>query len=254
MPNSGAFTIAFRFLMQTTSRAIVLHTLRYNDDHLIVHLFTEREGFVPMLVRISHAAKVAVRHTLFQPLALLEVSWHHRPTAGLQRPKAARTAVMFSDLIYNGHKLSVAFFLAEFLGAALRLEPPSEVLFSYLEQSIRWLDTADKGYSNFHLVFLLRLTQYLGFLPQIEAYRQGAFFDMLHCRFTPMRPSTPHLAPEEAQWLPTLLRINYDNMRHFRLTGEQRNRFLNIVNDYYRLHLTAFPQLKSLEVLRDIYQ
>lgn len=240
--------------MFTTSRAIVLHSLRYNDESLIVHLFTEREGFVPMLVRVSRSPKTAVRHSLFQPLALLEVSWNHRPNANLQRPKAARAEVVFSDLIYNGYKLSIAFFLAEFLGAALRLEPPSGVLFSYLERSILWLDICEAHYANFHLVFLLRLTQYLGFLPEVEAYRPGTFFDMTQCCFTPTQPTTEHLPPDEAQWLPMLLRINYENMRHFRFTGEQRNRFLNILNDYYRLHLTAFPQLKSLDVLRALYE
>lgn len=239
--------------VQLRSRVIVLHTLRYNDDALIAHLFTEAEGYVTMWVRVSRRSS-QVRHTLFQPLAILEVEWAHRAKAQFQRPKWARMAVPYTDLPYNGHKLTISLFLAEFLGAALRMEPASALLFSYVEQSVRWLDACRGDFANFHLVFLLRLTQFLGFLPPVENHQTGSYYDMEQCRFCAERPLSPHLEPHDAALLPLLLRINYDNMRHFRFSGEQRNRFLTVLNDYFRLHLSGFPVLKSLDVLREVYQ
>lgn len=239
--------------MNIRSRAIVLHTLRYNDETMIAHVFTEKEGYVSMWVHVAKKSQ-KVRHTLFQPLAIVEIEWEHRSKAQFQRPKLARIAVPYEDLPYNGHKLTMALFLAEFLGAALRMEPASAILFTYVEQSVRWLDTCKEDFTNFHLVFLLRLTQFLGFLPPIAEYAAGMYYDMWQCRFTFQRPLTAHLEPSDAQLLPLLLRINYRNMRHFRFSGEQRNRFLSVMNDYYRLHLSGFPALKSLEVLREVYQ
>lgn len=240
--------------MNVKSRAIVLHTLRYNDESIIAHLLTEQEGMVSMMVRVSKSAKAAVRHSLFQPLAQLEVEWNHRPTAQLQRPKAVRPALVYTSLPYDGHKLTIAFFLAEFLHAALRQEPKSEVLFQYIARSVEWLDVSERDFANFHLVFLLRLTHYLGFFPPVDDFREGDYFDLERGVFTSVRPLHPYvLPPEEARLLPQLLRMRYENMRLFRFSGEQRNRFLGHVNDYYRLHLPNFPELKSLPVLREMF-
>ena len=70
-------------------------------------------------------------------------------------------------------------FLAEFLYRALREEAENGPLFAYLEHSIRWLDECDRSFSNFHLVFLMRFSRFLGLYPNTEDYREGCFFDML---------------------------------------------------------------------------
>ena len=57
--------------MLITSRAIILSIVRYSDDALIVDAFTEVQGRVGFLVKISRSARAAVRHSLFQPLAVL---------------------------------------------------------------------------------------------------------------------------------------------------------------------------------------
>ena len=62
-------------------------------------------------------------------------------------------------------------FLAEFLSHALREEGKNEPLFAYLVSSIRWLDACRSDYANFHLVFLIRLSRFLGFYPNLEVYR-----------------------------------------------------------------------------------
>ena len=94
------------------SRALVLRTVKYNDEAFIAHLFTELEGRVAMLVRINRSKRAAVRHTLFQPLAVLEVEWENRPNASLQRPKQAVTALPLLSLPYDPHKSAMTLFLA----------------------------------------------------------------------------------------------------------------------------------------------
>ena len=47
--------------------------------------------------------------------------------------------------------------------------------------------------------------------------------------------------------------MRYENMRLFRFSGQERNRILGAINDFYRLHVPGFPELKSLSVLRDLF-
>jgi DNA repair protein RecO (recombination protein O) len=147
----------------------------------------------------------------------------------------------------------MALFLSEFLYYALRNEQPSISLFSYLANGLEWLDMSRKEYSNFHLVFLLRLTRFLGFWPNVENYHEDDFFDLLSSQYTRVRP--PHgfyLIPEEACLVPLFLRMSYPTMHLFRMNHVQRGRFLDVLNSYYRLHIPDFPVLKSVAVLRDV--
>ena len=240
--------------MLNKSRGIVLHTLKYNDTSLIAHVLTESGGFVTFMINISHSKRAAVRYTLFQPLALLELEWEQCRPDEMCKPKAAHVSVPLVSVPFDPHKTVMAMFLAEFLRYALRAEPASENLFEYVYRSVEWLDACEHGFSNFHLVFLLRLTHFLGFFPDVHEAAPGCYFDLQACTFTQVRP--PHnefLQPEDAARLPVLLRMRYENMRFFKFSGAERNRFLSVINDFYRLHIPNFPELKSLPVLRELF-
>lgn len=236
------------------SKAIVLHALRYNDSQLIVDLLTEEMGCVSMMVRISRSKRAAVRHTLFQPLAVLDVEWEHRPKANLQKPKAVQVALPFVSLPFDPYKSSIAMFVAEVLRYVLRNEPDTRVIYNYVVRSVEWLDACGGGFSNFHLVFLLRLTHFLGFMPLVEGAQEGSFFDLRASCFVSNQPlHSDYLTPSDAALVPKLLRMRYDTMRFFRFNGAERSRLLEYINLYYRLHVPNFPELKSLAVLKSLW-
>lgn len=238
--------------MQT--KAIVLRTIKYTDESFIAHLLTESSGCVPMMVRVSRSKRAAVRHTLFQPLAVLWVEWDEKPRASIQRPRAAQALMPFTSLPYDSHKLAIGLYLADFLYHAVRSEPDTAALFAYVSSSLEWLDTCTTGFANFHLVFLLRLTHFLGFMPNLEEARPGDWFDLRASCFVRERPLHPdYLEPSDAALLPRFMRMRYENMRFFRFSGDERTRLLRRINDYYRLHLPNFPELKSLDVLSGLF-
>jgi DNA repair protein RecO (recombination protein O) len=77
---------------------------------------------------------------------------------------------------------------------------------------------------------------------------------MLNACFTPSVPeSGAFLKPDEAARVQMLLRMNYETMHLFSMSRAERNRCLTIINDYYRLHIPDFPVLKSLEVLKELF-
>ena len=47
--------------------------------------------------------------------------------------------------------------------------------------------------------------------------------------------------------------MNYDTMRLFRMSRTDRWKILTTLNAYYRLHIPGFPELKSLDVLHDVF-
>ena len=65
--------------MFVKTHGIVLRTVKYGDDSLIIDLLTREEGRVSAVVRTGSSQKSRMRRRLFQPLAVLDVD--ARPAA-----------------------------------------------------------------------------------------------------------------------------------------------------------------------------
>lgn len=241
--------------MLQTTRAIVLRTIKYKDTSLIADVYTDVRGRCQLSLRIPKTGRGKVPVVLFQPLALLELEIDVRPRTNIYKVTEAKTLLPFSDIPFNPYKQAIVMFLSEFLTRSLREEEQNQPLFEYLYYSISFLDGSSAGFSNFHVVFLLRLSRFLGIYPNFENYHAGDYFDLQNATFVGLRPltHTHYLAPEEAAYIPQLSRINFETMHLFRFSRTERSRMLTVLNEFYRLHLPDFPELKSLQVLRELF-
>ena len=242
-------------VMLTKTQAIVLHSLKYGESRLIVDMFTRTFGRQSFIVSLPKTPKSKIKKQFFQPLTLLEIETDIRPKLQLQKLNDVRLLTPFASIPFEPDKLAISLFVAEFLYYALRSEQRNELLYDYLENSIMWLDGQQSSFANFHLVFLLRLTRFLGFYPNLDDYEDGDYFDLRESEF--MRQPPVHrdfLHPEEAQKVQLMMRMDFATMHLFRMSHDDRNRLLEVSIKYYRLHLPDFPEMKSIEVLQALYR
>ena len=241
--------------MLTKTQAIVLHSLKYGETRLIVDMFTRSQGRQSFIVSIPKTVKGKIKKQLFQPLTLLEIEADLRPKLQLQKLSDVRLASPFSSIPFDPNKLSISLFIAEFLYYALRSEQHNEPLFDYIVNSIQWLDAQTDRFANFHLVFLMRLSRFLGFYPNLEHYQTGDYFDLRESVFLSTPPvHRDFLYPQEAEKIQLMMRMDFPTMHLFRMSHQERNRLLEVSLIYYRLHLPDFPELKSVSVLQELYQ
>ena len=249
--------------MLEKTQGIVLRTLKYNDESVIVDIYTANNGAQGFIVRLPRSRKSPVRSVLLRPLSILNLEYDYRPQRALQFLKNMQVAEPYHSLPYEPMKETVALFLSEFLYHALKNEERNPPLFQYLKNGLLWFDEAQRAVANFHLVFLIRLTRFLGFWPDIPSgerpvrwaapARSSAVFDLREGAMTDTVPlHSAWLSPEESALAPLLLRMDFNTMHLFRLNREQRRRILDVLTDYYRLHIPEFPELKSLEILREV--
>ena len=241
--------------MLTKTQAIVLHSLKYGETRLIVDMFTRSQGRQSFIVSIPKSVKGKIKKQLFQPLTLLEIEYDLRPKLQLQKLSDVRLASPFSSIPFDPNKLSISLFIAEFLYYALRSEQRNEPLFDYIVNSIQWLDAQTNRFANFHLVFLMRLSRFLGFYPNLDHYQAGDYFDLRESVFLPVPPvHRDFLHPQEAEKIQLMMRMDFPTMHLFRMSHQERNRLLEVLLVYYRLHIPDFPELKSVSVLQELYQ
>lgn len=240
--------------MEVKTKAIVLQTIKYGDSQLIVDFFTEKLGRLSFMVRIPKSSKGKVKRQLFQPLMILHLEFDYRAKANLQRLKEASICYAFSDIPFSPYKIGISMFIAELLSYATRHEQVHDSLYLFLEESILWLDQAKGTFSNFHIVFMVRLTFFLGFSPNIEEGLQGDYFDLVDGCFVPYVPTHVHyLNKEDSLRLVSLLRLDYKTMHLYTMSRIDRNRCVEVILEYYKLHIPGFPEMKSFDVLKSLF-
>lgn len=240
--------------MQVKSGAIVLHALKFSDSQLIVDLLTEEMGRMSFICHIPISKKAKIKKQFFQPLTILNIEFDYRQNMRLQHFKDISIAEPFVDIPFEPHKLSICLFLSEFLAYVTRDEQQNPPLYKYVENSILWLDNSQCYFANFHLVFMMRLSRFIGFFPNIEHFSIGVFFDLRSGEFCLDPPlHSDFIYPDEASKMMLLMRMNYESMHLFKMNREERNRCSEIIITYYRLHIPSFPELKSFSVLKELF-
>lgn len=240
--------------MNTKTRGIVLRSVRYGDAKLIIDVLTELSGRISFAVRVPKTAKGKLKRQYFQPMTLLDMEYDWRERNTLQNMKDVRIALPYTSIPFEPVKSTMLLFLAEFLYYVTRDEQQNATLFNYIYNSLEWLDNSEKDYANFHLVFMIRLGKFLGFQPYLEEYTQGAYFDLRNGCFTSSLPfHADYLPQKESEQMYTLMRMTFDTMKVFKLSHNERNRITEYVLHYYRLHVPNMPDLKSFEILREVF-
>lgn len=241
--------------MDVKTKGIVLKIVKYNDRSNIVDLYTSEFGRCAALVNLSKSPKSKVKSNLFQPLALLDLNLSKTNKASLFRIKDVKPVHVFNSIPFHPFKSSIAFYIAEFLCFALKDEEENFSLFTYIESSLVWFDASPSSCANFHLVFLMRLSLFLGVYPNYEDYHPGQYFDLLAACFTSTKPyHANYLSAEESAAIVNLMRMNYETMHLFKFSRQDRSRVLEILNEFYKIHIPNFTDLKSLDVLKDLFE
>ena len=240
--------------MLMKSEAIVLHTLKYGESKMIVDMFTKSWGRLSFIVPLPKTSKSRIKKQYFQPMTLLEIECEVRQRMQLQKLSDARLLTPYVSIFLSPEKLAISMFVAEFLYHSLRAEQQNEPLFDYIADSVQWLDMAEEGYANFHLTFLMRLSRFLGFYPNLENYEEQSVFDLRSGCFSAHVPlHRDFLLPNEAKIILQLMRMDFPTMHLFQLSRHDRHRIMDVLLLYYKQHLPDFPDMKSLAVLQQLW-
>lgn len=235
-------------------QAIVLGQTPHSDRHKVVILFTRTHGRVALLASAGKGRSARMRNARLAPLSMIETDVNFHPGRELQFLGEVAFMRQWRELYLDPAKSAVSFFLAEFLNAYLRESPPDARLWDHTASALEQFDRRQKGTANFHIAFLINFLDYAGVRPDISAWRPGAWFDMRGGAMSLLPPGhRDSLAPEEAAKLPLLSRMTLANMHAFRFNGTQRCRILEGLLRYYSIHFPGLNNLKSPEVLAEVF-
>jgi DNA repair protein RecO (recombination protein O) len=238
--------------MVVNTNAIVISALKYAEADLIVKCYTQKAGLKTYMLRgILRSKKGKFKTSLFQPLTQLELVAKHKNKGSLEYLQDAKILVHYQSLHTNVVKSSMVLFLSEMLKNTIKEEEENEELYSYLENTFNWLDSHSE-IANFHLLFLLKLTRYLGFYPD-DSEKDLPFFNLLDGVFQFEKTNSYCIEGELLENLKLLLGTHFETLNQIKLSKTNRSQLMELLLNYYQLHIESFKKPKSLTILHEIF-
>ncbi|RNC88362.1 MAG: DNA repair protein RecO [Winogradskyella sp.] len=240
--------------MLTKTNIIVLSKLKYKDYDLIIKAYTKHHGIVSYLIRgaLKPSKKGKSKAIYFQPLMQLSVEENFNPNKSLQVLRDIKVSYVYTTLYTNIYKSAIVIFLSEILDSVLKEEEKNEDLFNFIATTFQYLDNEDE-FANFHILFLLKLSRYLGFLPSNDN-KDLPFFNLQTGFFEDKHNGINSIRGKNLTLLKRLLGINFDAVSSIKINVKDRQDFLSMLLSYFELHLEGFKKPKSLAVLSEVFR
>lgn len=241
--------------MLVTTKGIVLHHIKYAESSVIATIFTEKFGRQSYLINSARSKRSINKAGILQPLFILDLVAYQKHSGSLHRIKEIKNASPFQSIPFDINKSTQAIFIAEMLYKTIQEEESYPELFSFLEHSIQYFDLLEEGISNYHLYFIIRLLEYLGIYPNVEFIKTNDWFDMEKGIFVPFEPPHPqYMNPEISNVLKHLMFLKIHELGKIHITRKQRDELLFKLLDYYKLHFDSMGKIKSVAVLKEVFE
>lgn len=216
------------------TRGIVFRFTKYGESSIIVTIFTELFGIQTYLVNGVRSKSAKGKIALFQPLTLLDLVVYYKENANIKRIKEVKCLHQYQSLAADLRKSTIAIFISEVLNKTVKDESHAQEIFEFLYHALILLDHQQTAIENFHLIFLIKLSRFLGF----GAHQSD---EILGARM---------LDQEEENILKKLLQTDFTEV--IPMTNLQRRNVLEAILRFYTLHIESLGEIKSVQVLREV--
>ena len=231
--------------MKYNSRAIALTYLTHSESSIIAKLFTEEHGLQTFTIKGVRSNKSKKKLGLFQPLQLSQINASllvKNKMQYLNEITLADNRVAESISIKNNF---IALFIAEVLSKSLCENGKDKKLFQYIWDIKISLTSTSKINENYPLLFLLKLTDFLGFYPSKDNLLYN-YFDLEKGEFV-INKGAYTLTIENSNYLKSLLTeiscvIPYQN----------RNDLLKSLIEYYKLQHHELKNITSHLIIESL--
>ena len=233
--------------MKYKSRAIALSYIKQGESSIIAKIFTEEKGLQSFIVKGVRAKKSKKKLGLFQPLQLLSINATYLNKNNLQY---LSEIILERKQMPNGIDMTKNFlsiFVAEVVSKVLLETEKDKALFQFIWELKTSLDTTTKIDQNFPLIFLIRISEYLGFSPSNQK-KDGDYFNMELGEFTNSVQQIHHfIEKENTSYLKQLLQNNEISIPY-----QNRNQMLFSLIQYYKLQHHELKNMTSHLIIESL--
>lgn len=219
--------------MISKTSGIVLNYIKYGETSIICKIYTKKFGLQSYIINGIRNSK-SKNIGLFQPLNILDLVVYYKKNSGLQRIKESKLDYAYMSLHLNIRKISVCFFLSEFLSKIFLNDDDQKDKFNFIRDSLTIFDRLKENYSNFHIQFLIKLSKFYGIDIGNSSHLTGK---------------------DDKDEINLFIEKCINNAYEVNIKSNNilRNNVINLIIEHYSRNLDVNINLNSTNILKDIF-
>lgn len=217
--------------MTVNTDIIILHTTKVGENSLVIHTLSREYGRRGFLVRSLGKRMPA---SFFLPMNVLEANINESSRSTLYTIRDLTPKRSLIGIRNNILKNAITMFISEVLYRVIKDGTNEQGLFDWCEKEILILDDMGAGFNNFHIRFLMELCIILGFSPDSQG----------------LAP----FAGDRMETMDRFLKASFEEAMMIPLTGAVRNEIAEDLLRYIEFHSESSVNVKSLQVLRELFR
>ena len=236
--------------MLVNRTGIICKTVKYGESSLILDIFSADVGMRSYIcggVRKKNSNKAA----MLRVMNLVDIVCYDKSSTkpSLSRIKEVKFSKIYSRIPFDVVRGTVGMFLIEVSRKAIVQTDEADRIYDFVSLRFNELDSEQVVMKDFHIRYLIDLAREIGFAMQNN-------WSVIDCRFS-LREG--QFITDNQQHRDTLgtdlseILSQYLAGRQPNSTKEQRRQLITKLVDYYRFHVDGFTEVKSLEVLYNLY-
>lgn len=235
------------------SLGIVFRSVKYSESSLILEIFTRDKGLRSFIVSGVRSSKSKQNASLYQHLNILDMVAYDKEE-NLARIKECKIGFFYQKLPFQIFRSSVGLFILEVAKNSIKEREENIPLFNFLYERLLLLDSIDQGnLSLFSIKFLMELSVFIGFMPNINYSDESKFFHLHQGQFVHLEEHPYTCSYESSKAIKYIYDTEMNKLKTLKYTRALRNEILDDMIKYYHLHIENFQPLRSIDVLRSLF-
>ena len=236
--------------MLVNRTGIICKTVKYGESSLILDIFSADVGMRSYIcggVRKKNSNKAA----MLRVMNLVDIVCYDKSSTkpSLSRIKEVKFSKIYSRIPFDVVRGTVGMFLIEVSRKAIVQTDEADRIYDFVSLRFNELDSEQVVMKDFHIRYLIDLAREIGFEMQNNWSAIDTRFSLREGQF--IADSQQHrdkLSIDLSELLSQYLAGGQPSS-----TKEQRRQLITKLVDYYRFHVDGFTEVKSLEVLYNLY-
>jgi len=228
--------------MIISTEGIVLQSIKYSDNSLIVKIFTKKTGVVSFMIKNAFSKKSKQPASFFSPLTILNLVYNETYSEKLTFLKEVSIVHFFYSISMDIKKNTLLLFEQELLVKLLNnANAPDEELFDFITDHLLKLEATQDIAPDLHILFLVQLIQLLGYSPELNFSLQTPYFSIEDSNFGNSFFDTPYFLSKEASF------YLFNILKKHKYTMPGKKTRMELLNGMIRYLMKYNKQIKGIE-------
>ena len=236
--------------MLIKTRGIIFKSIKYSETSLILDIYTEEKGLRKYIISGVRNKRSKVKTGVLQPATLVDMVAYFRDDKPMNRIKEIKSAEIYQSIPFDLMKGTISLFMLELAQKTIKEEEGNPDLFNFLFNQFSTLDNLTIVEPNFHIYFMLDLSGYLGFYPGGTWSGETPWLNMRDGKFVREEPLHQYALNQNLSEKVGLLL----KKERVQLTRLDRQKIVQKLIDYYRIHVESFNGLNTHTILKEVLE